>query len=370
MTATHCSVRFRLKAKVLAFALWLVFSGAAALSAGCTHVPLDRTRGWFASQTDHITVYTDKPTTHLAAQETLESSYEMYNALLPRVSERRVEVLYVESLFGDPSKMYSTTEDPATAWALGGLPGPGDIGRDGMILSHSRDANIATQRLADLFVAEALPRAPLWLHVGLARYMNTARLDRNNDDRRACFGSAGFAFAASGASRNGNVLIPVQQILSADWRYYNDEGRSWMAYTAYAMVDFLVHGTVFHVKRFPILLQAIREGKTTEQALAIAYPHIPPGDWDRLLTLYTYAAPQAEYSARLGRRGADLCYKIQPQKSAHATPTLAPVSEGTIAAALRNVERTNVFHVRVGWVPTDVAAAMAGHLPAPISRQP
>lgn len=336
---------------------------AAALAvAGCTHTPWQPTRGWSASKTENVTVYTDTLLEHRFSQEWLELAFAAYHAFLPSVPARPVEVLYLVNEPGALGRFYWPNDDPPHAWTLETMPGTGRIGRDGLIVLETREPMDASLQLAFHFVGRALPHAPLWVQVGLARYMSNHRIHYKDDHWVACFGSTGFP-AVPGANPR-NVLMPVYEMFTVDWYAYNDSARHWFSYTAYAMIHYLVHGERnYHAKRFPIFMQALAEGKTTEDALALAYPHILSDEWDQRLIDYTHGPRKYQ---RLGQNRAlpqGMCYDIPPVTAADKTPQRTPVSEQDIRAVMRDLERVDVFHAHAPYLPADVVSAEAAKRP-------
>src|SRR5262245_20042736 len=141
------------------------------LVGGCTHAPWHPNQGWAASQSEHVTVFTDALVEHEFSQEWLELSHAAYRAFLPGVKRDKVDVVWLKSEPGWASRVYGPTDIPRSAWTLESLPGGGPIGRDGLIVLETRDANAAATQMAHLFIESAVPKAALWLHVGLAHYM-------------------------------------------------------------------------------------------------------------------------------------------------------------------------------------------------------
>jgi hypothetical protein len=200
------------------------------------------------------------------------------------------------------------------------------------------------------------------VQVGLARYLANHRVHYKENHWIACFGSTGFPSVPGATSRN--VLMPVGEMVSVDWYGYNDSARHWFSYTAYAMVHFLIHGRRnYHAQRFPLFVQALADGKTSEEALALAYPHILPDEWDNELIEYTHGPRHLQ---QLGQRRAlpqGLCKDIPPVTAADRTPRRTPVAEKDIRAVMRDLERLDVFHDHAPFLPAEVVAAEAAKRP-------
>jgi hypothetical protein len=353
--------------------------------AGCTHAPWNPNKGWAASKTEHVTVFTDALTEHRFSQQWLELSHAAYSVFLPAagLQRQKVEVVWVKSEPGWLTRFFWPSDDPRNAWTLESLPGDGPIGRQGLIVLETRDQNAATTQLAHLFIEAAVPKASLWLHVGLARYMAKARIHRKGESYRACFGSAHFdepvtAAAAPGPEsyirprnldpiRSGtgrNVTIPLDRVLRDDWYGYDRDGRYWYEYTAYGFVHFLIHGhSGWHRTRFPLFLEALARGAPVDEALASAYPHILPDEWDDLVANHVRPSPGRARMAAKRELLQGICLPIPPVHAVDKTPEPVAVDESSIRTLMNDLNRIDLFRRRADWVPGEVVAAEAANRP-------
>jgi hypothetical protein len=345
--------------------------------ASCTHAPWHPAEGWVASKTDHVTVFTDALSEHRFSQEWLELSHAAYSAFLPTAAMRRqnVDVLWVKSQPGWFLRFFWPNDDPRNAWALQSLPTGGAIGRNGLIVLETRDQNAAATQLAHLFIASAVPRADIWLHVGLARYMARARIHRKGPRHRACFGGSHFDEPVTSSAAPGpessfapraldpvrgtgrNVTMPLERVLRDDWYHYDREGRYWYEYTAYGFVHYLIHGhSGWHRTRFPIFLEALASGSSTDEALALAYPHILPHEWDDRVSEHVRPPPGGARRAATRTVAQGICLDMPPPRSADMEPVRVPVDEASIRGLLSDLGRMDLFRRHANWLPDDIIA--------------
>jgi hypothetical protein len=327
---------------------------------GCTHNPLRPYSGWVASRSENVTVYTDSLVEHRFSQEWLELSYAAYRAVFPLLPARRVEVVYFQA---PPERLYRPNDDPTRAsWTVGTLPGGGRIGRDGLLVLETRSEHEAARQLAHHFIARALPDAPLWLQVGMSQYLARHRIHYKGGVWVACFGSRAFPNAPGGSKRN--VLIPVADLVTADWYQYDRKERYWYAYTAHAFVHFLIHGQG-HLDgvRFRRFLDELSRNGNEEEALALAYPHILDDEWDQALTAHVYPRRNLQRLANERALPQGLCFRIPPAHHADHKPQRVPVPEEDIRLVIADLKRVDIFRTHGSWMPPDVAAAEAAKRP-------
>jgi hypothetical protein len=356
------------------FALVLV-----ATPLGCAHS--GPPTGWTVSRTRHVKVYTKAWIEHEYMQEWLELSHAAYQALFPDVKTGTVDAVWLKEEPGGP-RFYSPLDDPAAGWTLETMPSGGQIGHDGLIVLERRDEysaspngfsmrsvrdeGLAKSQMAHLFIMKSVPMAPLWLQVGLARYMAKFRVHYRGDTAVACFGSVVFdePIRAGGGSGGRRVTIPIEELTKTDWYGYDRKKRYWYEYTAYAFVHYLIHGEKgFNKTRFPLLLAAMREGKSTEDALATAYPHILGNEWDDRIE--AYVRPR-EGPARIAENGAipqGMCLKVPPVKQSEAKPERTPADANEVEVMLDDLARVDPFKRHASWMPRDVVEAEAAKRP-------
>jgi hypothetical protein len=345
---------------------------------GCAH--RGPPKGWAVSRTQHVKVYTDAWIEHELMQEWLELSHTAYQALFPNVKTGTVDAVWLKNEPGG-TRFFSPLDDPSAGWTLETMPSGGQIGREGLIVLERReemavgpngfsrrsirDEGLAKSQMAHLFIMKAVPQAPLWLQMGLARYMSRFRVHYKGDHAVACFGSAVFDEPIRNEARSGRrVTIGYGELTSTDWYVYDRKKRYWYEYTAYAMVHYLIHGERgFHRTRFPLLLRALAEGKGTDEALALAYPHILPNEWDDRIDAHTHPREGAAVIAENVYIQQGMCLKIPPVRLAEAKPTRSPADPAEVELMLDDLVRVDPFHRHSSWLPHDVVEAEAAKRP-------
>jgi hypothetical protein len=233
-------------------------------------------------------------------------------------------------------------------------------------MRSTRDEDLAKSQMAHLFIMKAVPMAPLWLQVGLARYMSKFRVHHKGDHAVACFGGPAFdePIRPGGGGRGRRVTIPVDEIFNTDWYVYDKKKRYWYEYTSYALVHYLIHGEKgFHKGRFNILLAAFREGKSTEDALATAYPHILSREWDDRIDAYVRPPEGRAMIAENPYIPQGMCLTIPPVRLAEAKPQRSPADPAEVELMLDDLTRVDPFHRHASWLPHDVVEAEAAKRP-------
>jgi hypothetical protein len=359
---------------------------------GCASAS-DAAKGWAESRTRHVTVYTEAKLEHEYIQEWLERSYSAYHALFPDLQPGNINVVWLQREPGAVTRLFGIFDDPGAGWTLETVPSKGRIGRDGLIvlqrrddfsagpggfrMTSVRDEGEAKRQMAHLFIMRKLPMAPLWLQVGLGRYMSKYRVHYRDKLWVACFGSPVFdepiRMHADGHSEGGGhrVQISIADLFDTDWYAYDRKLRYWYEYTAYALVHYLIHGeNGYNGKRFPLLLRALAEGKDTEEALAAAYPHLLPDDWDPKLEAYMHPGSRRALLAANPNLAQGLCFRIPPEKDADFKPSRRPADPGEIQVLLDDLERVEPFRRHVAWFPTEIVEAEAAKHPRKGPRPP
>ena len=303
-----------------------------ALAPGCSRA--GQVTGWQINRTKNVQLYTDAKLEHEFIQEWLELSHAAFSAFFPEVKTGAVEAVWLKNEPGALGRFYSPLDDPRSGWTFETMPS-GRIGREGLIVLERRleprgmgftavrDETLAKEQMAHLFIMKAVRGAPLWLQVGLGRYLQKFRIHYDKDFWMACFGGSAFdePIQLRRAGTGREVMLELDELFSADWYRYDRRRRYWYEYTAYALVHFLIHGQPGHKTRFPILLKALRDGQSSEDALATAYPHILPDEWEDLLQ--TYVRPRR--GARPHRPGSPTCPRACASASPPpTTPTTSP----------------------------------------------
>jgi hypothetical protein len=345
--------------------------------------------GWTENRTRHVTVYTEARLEHEYMQEWLERSYNAYRALFPGIDPGNVNAVWLLSQPGWLTRFFRPWDDPAHGWTLETVPSHARIGNDGLIVlervddftmsrsgavsfNYRRDHTLAKRQMAHLFVMRAVPLAPLWLQLGLVRFMSGYIVRYSGDRFMVCFPSlcfpepigitAGGRFFGTGR----RALVSTEELFGTDWYQYDRRGRYWYEYTAYALVHYLIQGERgFNRNRFNLLLGALRAGKSTEEALALAYPHVLPDQWDEKLADHV-RDPLGSRRRRIAEgpfAPGSLCLPIPTERDSDFKPRRTPADPREIEVLLEDLERVEPFRRHGNWMPTDVVEAEAAKRP-------
>ncbi len=370
----------------------LVFLIAAAALSALSCARAARYGDWGVSRSQNVAVYTDAKLEHEFIQEWLELSHAALRAFFPAVKTGTVDVVWLKNQPGGGTRFYRPWDDPRSGWTFQSLPSISDgrIGREGLIVLERRlegtaeqrsfrpvrDETLAKEQMAHLFIMKAVPMAPLWLQVGLGRYLQKYRIHYRGDFWLACFGSPVFDEPAwpgttagpaetlggrVGSTGDGRrVTLPMADIFDADWYTYDGRHRRWYEYTAYALVHYLIHGeNGWHRGRFPLLLDALRAGKTSPDALALAYPHILAEEWDERLSAHVRPPRGRAHVAATAEISQGLCFKIPPVHHAEKKPRREKANPRDIQVLMTDLEQVDPFRRHSGWWPQDIVDAEA-----------
>lgn len=338
---------------------------------------------WMASESGRVTVYTEAKIEHAHIQQWLELSHDAYRALFPEVSFDKVDVLWLRKQPGEGTHVRRPNEDPASGWTLETVPSRGPIGKDGLIVlerreqyvaggggfgftHYVRDEGLAKRQMAHLFIMKAAGgNAPLWLQVGLARYMAKFRMHYRGSAWVVCFGSAAFDEPPQISTTTGRrVIIPVHDVVTGDWYDYDRTRRYWFEYTAYALVHFLIHGeNGFNASRFPLFMRAIRDRKGVDEALGLAYPNILPQEWDEKLAAHVRPPANRAIIAGTDTVAQGLCHRLRGQYNADIHARTRAADPRAVDTVLEDLARVDLFRRHAGWMPADVVDAEAAKRP-------
>jgi hypothetical protein len=352
----------------------------------------NRYNNWAVSRSRNVAVYTDAKLEHEFIQEWLELSHAALQAFFPTVKTGTVDVVWLKNQPGGGTRIYRPWDDPRSGWTLQSLPSVSDgrIGRGGLIVLERnqvsgpgqlsftpvRDETLAKEQMAHLFIMKAAPMAPLWLQVGLGRYLQKYRIHYRGNFWLACFGSPVFdepirAGVGGGMGDDGRLLpgttgdgrrvtLGVGDILEADWYDYDGRHRRWFEYTAYALVHYLIHGeNGFNRGRFPLLFDAFRAGKSSAEALAFAYPHILPDEWDGRLSVHVRPTGRRSLVAGTPEITQGLCFQIPPVHHAEKKPRREKANARDIQVLMTDLQQVDPFRRHSGWWPQDIVEAEA-----------
>jgi hypothetical protein len=248
-----------------------------ALLVGCTHLPWHPYRGWRVFAGDHVVLYADTLSEHQLTYQYLHDSFD----LMQRTFFHQMPVPALTAIYIPPNEDTPLRTDAGTkkfGATFDQLPGA--LIADGRhLMTVGRYAHISpyAHLVAHHFVHSTMPTAPVWLHEGLAVYLSVFQSHPTRRDVM-CFG------LAPPQRMNRHVTMDLRQLLATPWGDYNHHSAPWVAPTAWALIDYLLHGEGGKRRTgFRSLLLAFAGGLSGEQALRTAYPDLSLDDLDTAL---------------------------------------------------------------------------------------
>lgn len=240
---------------------------ALSTSLGCAYLPFQNPHAdWTILRSQRFTAYAKADVPAAPTLTMLEQSYAVLQAaLFKNAALTPVEVLLVDwttfrQLFGERR----------TAVTIGSLPGKGRYGKRGLVVMYQADSTSAgtLHALSHLFLHAAAPRAPLWLHEGLAGYVEPAVVREDERDPGACLGQL----------PQKQDDLPVADLLAKSWPAFDDaRPASPYRFAASNVVDYFFMGESGKLRdKLGDLITLLGEGTPTEAALTKIAPDLTP----------------------------------------------------------------------------------------------
>jgi hypothetical protein len=260
---------------------WKTYCGLAVLLAagGCTG-------GWRQLRTKHITAYTDRPVFYGETIQQLEYSYAALATFFPKAEVGTVEVLLM-----DGAAFLQEFGADRPGLALPGLPGAARIGRRNLVvMSQGVDTSYSMSLLTHVFLYQAVPNAPLWLHQSLSRYLSNALVKAGQGRWQACFG-------LPPALESRFYQIPLARFFTVTWDQYAEAGPSFMSGTGRALMDYIFHADGgAHLQKIPAIFSAASRGVTGAEIMAATFPGVSLQQLDERIS--SFHGSQTEQRAR------------------------------------------------------------------------
>jgi hypothetical protein len=329
----------------------LAFIAAVATSSGCAHLwppwPFNSGESWEMAPTTRLVAYTSggQPATTL---QVLEQSCAVLESTLFKTRP----ITPVEVLMLDWPEFRRELGVHRTGAAIAELPGQGAYGRRGLLVVYQQDATTAgaLHRLTHLFLHAVAPKAPLWLHEGLASYLESAEFRDDEKDPSACLGQL----------PKKDAQVPLTDLFAWSWSEFDESGK-WSPYrfTASSIIDYFMTAEGGKLReRLTDLIVQLGEGATFEAALKKVYPTVPLNDLPEKLRDHREASELA------GRGRCPIAYPIKAEAFADSARTRAePASEEEMEALFLRLRMLPRRDGRVDWYPPEMIGVDGGQFP-------
>jgi hypothetical protein len=306
------------------------------VSLACAHAPWHPYRGWTAYHRDDLTLYTDTAIEYRSALDWMAGISEVYRRTFFReLPVAPMHVLYLQE--DAPSPLTTSGGTYRYGSTLLGLPRATDGGRGLVVVGRFPWEWNYAHFVAHHFIDRAMPGAPLWFQEGFAEYLTFFRSSPSASNV-VCFGLIQ-------PGREKMVVVPVKDLLAVTWKDYNETSAPWIAPSALALIDYLLHGEGGRWRpRFRGLLQALAARQPTETAFETAYPGLPLASLDARLRDHVQTV----------RPPNELCplpVVVGPRVDPVTPPSEAPVSEEGIRGLFEAIERLPVRRGFADFIP-------------------
>lgn len=236
---------------------------AALLLVGCTHAPWHPHRGWKAYKTANVTVYADTVGEPSLTLQYMEEAYQAFEGtFFTGFDIPPVEVIEMREASDSP--FLNSAGEKKFNVAMLKLARPDGSARPLLMVSGQSERLNQAHVLAHHFIEQAVPKAPVWFHEGLAQYLSVwGGLARRPDV--VCYGQLR-------PGRMRLLLEPLGTIFNTSWRNYNDVHPEAVLLTAWGLMDYLLHARrPAPITEFRFLIKELRSGKNAWDALKSAY---------------------------------------------------------------------------------------------------
>jgi hypothetical protein len=333
------SASMRLRALLLPFVL---------MASGCAHPPWNPYKNWEVARTKHITAYTNTRIRYATTLEILDLAYSaLHSSLFKSRPIAPVEVLLLEQ-----PEFQKTLGQFRNSVTIAKLPGKGLLGRRGLVVTIGLDVSMASaaHRIAHLFLHAMAPRAPLWLHEGLATYAESIEYrDNGKSDEKAV--------ACLGRLPHKQPDLPLNELFSWSWKGFDESKKSsWYRYTAASLVDYFLFGEEGKLRaKFGDLLNEIAQGGDTATAIAKVYPGLT------VAALEQNSRDHRSHSDGIPRGLCPLPFAIPVEKVADTTPArVEPALQSDIEELMLRLQMLPRRSGYVDWYPPDTLGLKYG----------
>jgi hypothetical protein len=264
------------RARRMGFSRWIHLGLVVACAAtGCAHAPWHPYRGWVAWQRRDVVLYTDTIIEHRSALDWMVDISDVYRRTFFR--DLPVAPLHALYLQGDgPSPLVTANGQYRYGALLGPVAAPLHEGRGLVMVGRFQWESQYAHLVAHHFISQAIPDAPIWFQEGFAEYLTVFQGQPGNG-QLICFG-------VRQPAEQRMVTVRIEDLFALTWVDYNDSSAPWMAATAWALVDYLLHGEDGRWRlRFRDFMQALAARSSSQEAFATIYPDLPIAGLDERL---------------------------------------------------------------------------------------
>jgi hypothetical protein len=307
--------------------------------------------GWRQLKTKRITAYTDRPAFYDETIKQLEYSYAALSVFFPRAQVGTVEVLFM-----DGAALLQEFGPDRPGLVLPGLPGARIGSRNLVVMDRGVDTAYSMSLLTHLFLYQAVPNAPLWLHQGLSRYLSNALVKAGQGHWQACFG-------LPPVLEGRFYQIPLARFFAVTWDQYAEAGPSFMSGTGRALMDYIFHADGgAHLQKVPAIFSAASRGVTGPEIMAATFPGVSLEQLDERISGFHGSQTEQRSRGMLCPLTIPIPPDRVPDESSPLESPVPPVEIDNLIAALKKLPHGQGLPV---WYPPAVPGPTPPAAPGP-----
>jgi hypothetical protein len=322
---------------------------------GCAYLPFVSADEWQTVGSKRFVVASNSGLGHVGVIEALEQAH----ALLESSVFASKPIAPVDVLLLDWPEFRRLFGDRRTHVVVGKLPGKGVVGQRGMIVMYGRDGSLsgAIHRLSHLFLHAVAPKAPLWIHEGMAAYLEGATYSQ---------GTGTEAGVCLGHLPPKAPEVSIDELLGLTFTSFDDsEKASGQRLAASNLVDyfFMADGGKYR-EPFFTFIEAVAEGGDQIAALAKVFGGLTPAQLQE---------KSREHRKSSGGRPRGLCpipYTVGADKAADtAKPTVKPAETKDIERVRTQLSLLPRRRGQIDWFPPDMIGVAGGQFSGAVTAE-
>ncbi|HEY0709164.1 MAG TPA: hypothetical protein VGG33_20310 [Polyangia bacterium] len=338
-------------------ARWVLAAGLGLAAGGCAYLPFVSSDEWQTVTSKRFVVHSFSGLGHGSTVETLEQAH----ALLEGSLFGNNPIAPVDVLLLDWPEFRRLFGDRRTHVVVSKLPGKGVIGQRGLIVMYGGDGSLsgAVHRLSHLFVHALAPKAPLWVHEGMAAYLQGATYrEGGGTDVVACLGH----------EPPKAPEVPIDELLGMTFSSFDDsKTASAQRLAASNLVDYFMTAEAGKFREpFLTFLGEVAEGGDQIAALAKVFSGLTPAQLEEKSRAYR------KTSEGKPRGLCPISYTIGADKAADtAKPTVKTAEAKDIARLQTQLSLLPRRRGQIDWFPPEMIGVDGGQFPnAPPKPKP